>query len=99
MEADLPMLEKLAHTHAQNDRLVILSLALDESTEDAAAFVKQHHLSWPQGHLGDLSQNQTLQSYALRRFPSYFLIDPEGTLLAKDLDAAALEAAVEAALK
>jgi len=95
METDLPLLEQLA----QNPRLVILSLALDQSTEDAAAFIKQHNLSWPQAHLGDLNQNQSLQSYALRRLPSYFLIDPDGNLLAKDLDAAALEAAVKAALK
>jgi peroxiredoxin len=98
LASDLPILEKLAQTHAQNARLVILTLTLDESTEDAAAFLEQHNLSWPQAHLGDLSQNQSMRSYAIRRLPSYFLISPDGTLLAKDLEPAALESTVTEAL-
>ncbi|MCL4178229.1 MAG: carboxypeptidase regulatory-like domain-containing protein [Verrucomicrobia bacterium] len=98
IEADLPLLEKLAHAHAANADLVILGITLDESVEDAADLVKQHNLAWPQGYFSNDEQRQTMQSYPLRRLPSYYLIDPDGNLVAKDLQAAELEATVTEAL-
>jgi len=78
--------------------LQLLTVYLDPDVETSRALVDVHAPSWPQVWLEGGLQGATAQSLALRSLPRRFLLDADGVIVARDLDGAGLERAVEALL-
>ncbi len=74
----------------------ILSVSLDKSKDRWVGAIEADGLVWP-NHISDLKgwQSAAAQTYSVRGIPSAFLIDREGTIVAKNLRGAALEQALE----
>jgi protocatechuate 3,4-dioxygenase beta subunit len=95
--ADLPFL-KVAHAQYANDpRLVIIGLSLDENPNWPRRFAARNQVTWPQVHLTDPLRADLPSRWALNRSMLY-LIGPDGKLVARDIKSEDLNATLEAAL-
>ncbi|TKC08896.1 TlpA disulfide reductase family protein [Pedobacter frigoris] len=70
----------------------ILGVSLDDTDRKDAWLkaIKEDGLKWPQ--VSDLKhwENEVAKLYSIRKIPQNFLIDPEGIIIARDLETAAL---------
>jgi cytochrome c biogenesis protein CcmG/thiol:disulfide interchange protein DsbE len=73
---EAPALEALHR--AIPGRLVVLGINLDDTSEDAAAFVEEYGLTYPQLRDGDGRERR--DAYGMTGFPESFLVDPEGRI-------------------
>jgi peroxiredoxin len=84
--------------HGKDGRLVIIGFSLANDPADAAKLIKEHGLSWPQAVLRDRGGDPIVLEYQVP-FPfKSFLIGPDGTLVARDLEGDGVEKAVAKAL-
>ncbi len=69
------------------DHLTILSLSMDETAEDVAAFRKgKWPMPWLNGHLPGRFQDKVARRFEVFMTPAPYLIAPDGTILAKGED-------------
>ncbi len=82
--AEMPTLVK-AYGLYKAKGLEILGVSLDDSREPWLAAVEKMNMTWPQ--VSDLRgwQNEASRSYSVEAIPSSFLIDQQGTIVAKNL--------------
>jgi thiol-disulfide isomerase/thioredoxin/protocatechuate 3,4-dioxygenase beta subunit len=83
--AELPNLKKTQEEFADDERFVIVSVSIDSRSADAAKYVKENPLPWPQGHVDEDNQQKVLGDFDFQGIPATFLIDPQGKIIAKDL--------------
>ncbi len=76
---EAPALEHFYRRH-RDDRVTVLGIDLDDTTEDARAFVEEFGLTYPQLRDGD--GNERRDAYGMTGFPESFLVDPQGRLAA-----------------
>ena len=77
--SEAPALERFWNEHRRQD-LTVLGINLDDNTEDAMAFIRNYHLTYPQLRDGD--GRSWRDRYGMTGFPESFLIDPQGRLAA-----------------
>jgi cytochrome c biogenesis protein CcmG/thiol:disulfide interchange protein DsbE len=75
--AEAPLLEAFWRDQRGRD-LTVLGVNLDDTTEDATAFIREFGLTYPQLRDGD--GRQWRDDYGMTGFPESFLVDPEGRL-------------------
>ena len=75
--SEAPALESFQRQHARQ-RFTVLGINLDDSTDDAIAFVRRYGLTYPQLRDGDGSDRR--DAYGMTGFPESFLVDPRGKL-------------------
>jgi peroxiredoxin len=76
---EMPALERLHQTYQSQD-LAIISIDLKESAEQVKTFFQKHELSFP----ALLDQNGSVfRDYLVAGMPTTYLIDRDGTLLAR----------------
>jgi len=76
---EMPALERLHQTYQAHD-LVIISIDLKENADQVKAFFQKHGLSFP----ALLDQNGSVfRDYLVAGMPTTYLIDRDGTLLAR----------------
>ncbi|MBI2925361.1 MAG: carboxypeptidase regulatory-like domain-containing protein, partial [Verrucomicrobia bacterium] len=97
--AEVAELKSIYDTFAKDDRLVMLSLSLDQQASDLEDFIKKHELKWLQGHLGEWSKTQVPAAWSVEGIPATFFIDPEGKIIAKEMRVSAIRGEVEKALR
>ena len=78
-EDEMPAMERLYQEFAPSG-LELLAVSVDEGIEEVQAFQERLQLSFPILHDPDKDASESYQSY---RFPETFLIDREGTLVAR----------------
>jgi cytochrome c biogenesis protein CcmG/thiol:disulfide interchange protein DsbE len=76
--AEAPALERFQQQHSGTDRFTILGVNLDDTTDDATAFVRRYGLTYPQLRDGDGGERR--DAYGMTGFPESFLVDPQGQL-------------------
>ncbi|SPE54185.1 hypothetical protein SBV1_1750015 [Verrucomicrobia bacterium] len=76
----------------------MVSLSLDADPAEPQKFARDQDLAWTQGFLGDWSHDEVTQEYGVLGIPAVFLIDPDGKILATDLQGSKIKEAVAAAL-
>lgn len=59
--------------------------------------IEKHGIAWPQIISDDF--NKIKENYGIIRYPTTFLINPEGIIIAKDLRGNELEAKIESLIK
>jgi hypothetical protein len=95
---DGPSLKTVHDRYGKDGRLVMIGFSLANDPADAAKLVKDQRLGWPQVVLRDRGADPiSLEYHAEYPFKS-FLIGPDGTLIAKDLENDGVEKAVAKAL-
>jgi cytochrome c biogenesis protein CcmG, thiol:disulfide interchange protein DsbE len=75
--SEAPALESFQRAHAR-DGFTVLGIDLDDSTNDAGAFVRRYGLTYPQLRDGDGSDRR--DAYGMTGFPESFLVNPAGKL-------------------
>jgi cytochrome c biogenesis protein CcmG, thiol:disulfide interchange protein DsbE len=75
--AEAPLLESFQQQSAGKP-FTVLGIDLDDSTEDAQAFVRRYGLTYPQLREGDGRDRR--DAYGMTGFPESFLVDPQGRL-------------------
>jgi cytochrome c biogenesis protein CcmG/thiol:disulfide interchange protein DsbE len=74
-KAEAPALESFQKIHASS-RFTVLGVNLDDTTDDALAFIRNYGLTYPQLREGDGADRR--DAYGMTGFPESFLIDPQG---------------------
>jgi cytochrome c biogenesis protein CcmG, thiol:disulfide interchange protein DsbE len=77
--SEAPALETFQRQHSP-DGFTVLGINLDDTSDDASAFVRRYGLTYPQLRDGDGSDRR--DAYGMTGFPESFLVDPAGKLAA-----------------
>jgi thiol-disulfide isomerase/thioredoxin len=96
--AEIPHLKEAHEAFANDDRVVFVSLSLDNKADTALKFVEKQQMTWPQGFLGEWSKATLPNDYGVRGIPSVWLIGPDGKIVARDLRGATVKTAIQAAI-
>jgi hypothetical protein len=95
---DGPALKAVHDRYGKDGRLVMIGFGLANDPADAARLIKGQGLSWPQVVLRDRGGDPIVLEYQARYPFKSFLIGPDGTLVARDLESDGVEKAVAKAL-
>ncbi len=74
---EFAMLESLYNRH--KEYLTIISIVIDDDIATVRNFLEKSGYSWTFLHFGN--QQEILEEYDIRAFPTYFLLDQEGKLV------------------
>lgn len=96
--AEMPRLIELHKTFAQDKRLAMISLSLDQDRAEPAKFIKAKGISWTQLLLGEWSKDNVTRKYGVVGIPEILLIGPDGRIAARGLRGEGIKEAVEKAL-
>ena len=91
----LPKLRELAAAHPK-DRFEILAISVDDEAETVIEFLEEEPMPWAHWHLG--AQSELGRSWQIRSFPTYLVVDADGTILSRGLTLEASKALIEQAL-
>lgn len=83
--AETPHLKAVYETFGSDPRFAMISLSLDEKTDEPKKFAEKEGIKWTQAFLGEWSKATLPNDYGVRGIPSIWLIGPDGKVLAKDL--------------
>jgi cytochrome c biogenesis protein CcmG, thiol:disulfide interchange protein DsbE len=75
--SEAPALENFQRQHSP-EGFTVLGINLDDTSDDAIAFVRRYGLTYPQLRDGDGSDRR--DAYGMTGFPESFLVDPAGKL-------------------
>lgn len=88
---------EIARLHKQyGDKIVVISLNVSDQLENQAQVIEEMNMNWLQ--LADTTNN-AITTYAVSGIPHVMLIGADGTILARNLEGADMEAAVKNALQ
>ena len=76
----LPELRELSE-ELPADRFEILSISVDEEVDTVAEFQGEEPMPWANWHIGP--RHQILETWAVRAYPTYVLVDAVGTIAAR----------------
>ena len=92
---EVPLLKEL-YAQYQDQGVVVVGISLDEELKPLQEMVTAKGLSWPQIHDAD----QTLvKLFNVKGTPTYYLLDREGKIAAKDIPMKRLRGAIDDLLK
>jgi thiol-disulfide isomerase/thioredoxin len=81
-----------AYKKYHNQGFEIVGISLDEEQAKLTGFLKDQGVTWAQYFDGKGWQSKLAVKYGVQSIPATFLLDGEGTIIARDLRGAALEA-------
>lgn len=84
---EIPKLKDIYENHA-GKRFLMIGVAFDKR-QALESFVQNNGVKWPQILQGE--DRQLLTLYRIKQYPTTFLIDPAGVIIAKDIRAVELE--------
>ncbi len=86
---------KAAYKKFKSKGFEIVSVSVDDGTDEWIQAVKDNGMNWVQLWNGEDMQSSAAVKYTISAIPSTFLIDSEGTIIGKNLRDKELEAALE----
>ncbi len=89
---EIPNLKTL-YNKTNRSKFEIISIVVDSPIEDLERLMKEHEITWPQIISDD--SNKIKENYEIQKYPSTFLINPEGIIIAKDLRGKELETKID----
>ena len=79
---EIPNLNDL-YKNIDKSKFEIISIVGDSPTEDLEKMTQKHSISWPQIISND--SNKIKETYGINGYPTTFLLNPEGVIIAKNL--------------
>ena len=76
----LPELRELAAAYPK-DRFEILAISVDDEAETVIEFMEEEPMPWAHWHIG--AQSELGRSWQVRVFPTYLVVDVDGTILSR----------------
>ena len=73
--------------------------SVDADRQKFEDFVKRENIAWPQYFDGQGGAGKLAAKYAINSIPATFLLDGDGKIVARNLRGAALEDAIQEALR
>ena len=92
---EVPLLKEL-YAHYQDQGLIVVGISLDDEMKPLQEMVRSKGISWPQIHDADES---LVKLFNVKGTPTYYLIDREGKIAAKDIPMKKLGGAIDELLK
>ncbi len=92
---EVPLLKEL-YAQYLNQGVAVVGISLDEELKPLQEMVTGKGMSWPQVHDADKS---LMKLFNVKGTPTYFLIDREGKIVAKDIPMKKLGSAIDDLLK
>jgi len=92
---EVPLLKELYAQHLDQG-VVVVGISLDDELKPLQEMVRNLGMTWPQIHDADKS---LLKLFNVKGTPTYFLIDREGKIAAKDIPMKRLGSAIDDLLK
>ena len=92
---EVPLLKVLSAKY-RDQGVGVLGISLDEKLKPVQEMVKSKGMSWPQIHDPDQS---LAKLFNVKGTPTYYLLDREGKIVAKDIPMTKLSAAIDELLK
>ena len=92
---EVPLLKEL-YAKYLDQGVVVLGISLDEELKPLQEMVRSLGMSWPQIHDADKS---LVKLFNVKGTPTYYLIDQEGRIAAKDIPIKQLGSAIDDLLK
>ncbi len=88
-----------AYNTFKNQNFTVLGVSLDNDKDKWLSAIKADKLSW--SHVSDLKgwESMAARTYDVQSIPTNFLIDPQGTIIARDLRGDALDEKLAEVLK
>ena len=91
----LPDLRELAAAYPE-DRFEILAISVDDEVETVVEFMEDEPMPWAQWHVGDNSE--LVRTWQVRAYPTYVVVDADGTILGRSSRLTESKALIEQAL-
>jgi peroxiredoxin len=82
---EIPELQKTYERFKHDDRVAMISLALDSSERKVKAFVKEHEMLWRQAILPGEFNDSIARAYKVSAIPTTLVIGPDGKVAGHDL--------------
>jgi peroxiredoxin len=92
---EVPLLKEL-NAQYQDQGVVVVGISLDEELKPLQEMVTAKGLSWPQVHDADGTLRKL---FNVKGTPTYYLLDREGKIAAKDIPMERLRGAIDDLLK
>jgi peroxiredoxin len=92
---EVPLLKEL-YAKYLDQGVAVVGISLDEKVKPLQEMVASKGMSWPQIHDADQS---LMKLFNVKGTPTYYLIDREGKIVAKDIPIKKLGAAIDDLLK
>jgi peroxiredoxin len=92
---EVPLLKELYAQH-KDQGVVVIGISLDEELKPLQEMVASKGMTWPQIHDADES---LVKLFNVKGTPTYYLIDREGRIVAKDIPMKRLGSAIDDLLK
>jgi thiol-disulfide isomerase/thioredoxin len=93
--AEFPHVERLYKEFANDPRLVIIGVSVDDRTAEPDKYLQSRKLSWKQVYAGPTAWG----TFGISAIPSFWLIGPDGKIIAREIPPEALDKALHDALK
>jgi peroxiredoxin len=86
--AEIPDLQRTYQAFKDDDRVVMISLALDSSERKVNAFIKEHEMLWRQAMLPGEFDDPIARAFKVTGIPKTLIIGPDGKVAGDGLDLA-----------
>jgi peroxiredoxin len=94
---EMSNLKEMHETFGKNEQFVMIGVSLNHDVEAAKKFIKENDLRWMNCNLTEKAATTVYRDYGIRRFPSTFVIGPDGRILAKNPSLSTLNSTLEQA--
>ena len=91
----LPDLRELASAYP-DDRFEILAISVDDEVETVVEFMEDEPMPWAQWHVG--ADSELVRTWQVRAYPTYVVVDADGTILGRSSRLPESKALIEQAL-
>ena len=81
---EIPHLKSLYESY-QNDEFTVIGISLDRDKEILMKFIEDREMEWPQIYIEDGWEGELLRLFNVSGIPRMYLLDPEGTIIGRDL--------------
>jgi peroxiredoxin len=88
---EVPLLKELYAQHLDQG-VIVVGISLDDELKPLQEMVRSLGMSWPQIHDSDKS---LIKLFNVKGTPTYYLIDREGKIVAKDIPMKKLGSAID----
>ncbi len=97
--AEIPNLRKVNDEFKSRSDFVMLSVSLDQKLDTWRSFLKTNNMPWLQGTFAESSGPNVPEQYGVQGIPALFIINPEGKIVATDLQGSEVRSRLQRLLK